>query len=731
MKKHLEYQDEKSHKFWEIEVKDNSQTITYGKVGSKGQSNTKYFPFEEAAINDAEKKIKAKIKKGYFEISDEEIIYKTLSFEEANKAYKLDYEIMESMDNGYSVLVFEGDTIIDGDFSNWAGRFKKVEHSFLLFTGNLTVNGNTKLNGDLMFAVLGNFTSDYFYTNWGSYSLVVGNATIKYAVSVNYNDAYSDILGETTVPFYFNSDNASSINTSKNTISFGTGMADDEDFTLSKNLTRIIKSKYLKIEDDYLEEFKFDSFVETLKQGKSPFINIADKDFSLEFEKKDLLKRIVIKQGKKITSFTIKSQDGVAYVLEMPFLKNLTIEKSVSIPEALINKTSIEKLTTKIKLVNEIEIAKAVGNFNQIKELVVEDPFYRCKFNLDEKAPYLFKNLNKLKKLTIQEINQTAFALLPNLEQLYLTIDDSSNISGKHNLLKKLVIHKSRGEFENIHQFPNLEEFQLLDSFDLNKMAAPLQLKKLKKVILSYSYISDEIKQFFSCINLEYLSLTNEFSSFKRNDILGIRKLENLKHLELKIDLNSSYGRLTAIKGFNKQNINEIATLKKLKTLDLTGSIITIEDFEYLNKELPNTNITATIEQYSKNDDIKELTLIKTKQEFSISIFESGEGINTKKCKSLEDALNQIKAFKLKSTSAGWGKSVFIYNNDLGKYHLEYSVRITLKNNELSFKYSYRDKDDKQVHSTKVENYANYDDAEKAFTDFITKKLENGYETCD
>ena len=36
MKKHLEYQDKKSHKFWEIEVKDNSQTVTYGKVGTKG-----------------------------------------------------------------------------------------------------------------------------------------------------------------------------------------------------------------------------------------------------------------------------------------------------------------------------------------------------------------------------------------------------------------------------------------------------------------------------------------------------------------------------------------------------------------------------------------------------------------------------------------------------------------------------------------------------------------------
>ncbi len=67
MKKYLEYKDEKSHKFWAIEVKDNSRTVTYGKVGSKGRSSTKTFDTAEAAQKDAEKMIKAKIKEGYKE----------------------------------------------------------------------------------------------------------------------------------------------------------------------------------------------------------------------------------------------------------------------------------------------------------------------------------------------------------------------------------------------------------------------------------------------------------------------------------------------------------------------------------------------------------------------------------------------------------------------------------------------------------------------------------------
>ncbi len=725
MKKYLEYKDEKSHKFWEIEVKDNTHTVTYGKVDTNGRSSTKTFDTAEMAQKDAEKLIKAKIKKGYTEISNQEIAYKTLSFEEAEKEYKLDYEMVEILDAGYPVLVFEGNTTIDGDFANWAKKFEDIDHSFLLFTGNLTVNGTVKLDGDIQIVVLGNLVCDYFYSDY-TYNLIVGNANIKYAIALIHNDAYTDILGKTTVPFYFNEDNASSINPSKQTICFGTGMSDDEDLSfLGEDLKNMIKAKYL-------EDFDFDLFVEDLKQGKSPFINIADKDFLLEFEKKELLKNIRIKPGKKITSFTIKWQDDVVYVLEMPFLKNLTIKNIDSIPEELINKTSIEKLTIDIKLVATNEnIAKAVGNFKQIKELIIKGVFYRYKFNLDETAPVLFKNLSNLKKLTIHEINNTAFELLPNLESVNLTMGDSSDISGQHNLLKKLVIHHSRGEFETIHQFPNLREFHLLKGFRLNKMAEPLQLEKLKKVILEYNYISEGLKQFYTCPNLEYLSVTNDFSATKRNDVIGIGKLQKLKYLALKIDLSSSYGRKTAFKAFDKQNINEIATLKNLKTLDLTGSLITAEDFEYLSNELPNTNISATIDQYDRDGYKKEFSLIKSKKEYSISIYEYYERTKIKKCKSLQDAFEKTNKLKRKAISEGWGRAIFIYNNSLGGHHPEYSARITLKNNELTFKYSYKDENDNQVENIKVESYNSFYDAEKALTNFLIEKVQQGYRMCD
>ena len=67
MKTYLEYQDEKSHKFWEIEIAENSFTVSYGKVGTNGQSKTKTFADVETAEKEAKKLIEQKRKKGYEE----------------------------------------------------------------------------------------------------------------------------------------------------------------------------------------------------------------------------------------------------------------------------------------------------------------------------------------------------------------------------------------------------------------------------------------------------------------------------------------------------------------------------------------------------------------------------------------------------------------------------------------------------------------------------------------
>lgn len=70
MKRELVYMDAKSSKFWSIELSGSSHTVTFGRIGSAGQSATKSFPSEEAARKDMEKLIREKLYKGYVDAGE-------------------------------------------------------------------------------------------------------------------------------------------------------------------------------------------------------------------------------------------------------------------------------------------------------------------------------------------------------------------------------------------------------------------------------------------------------------------------------------------------------------------------------------------------------------------------------------------------------------------------------------------------------------------------------------
>ncbi len=69
MRKYLEYHDNKSSKFWEIEVDGKKQKVCFGKITANGQTQVKEFDSTDLALKDAEKQIKLKLKKGYAEIA--------------------------------------------------------------------------------------------------------------------------------------------------------------------------------------------------------------------------------------------------------------------------------------------------------------------------------------------------------------------------------------------------------------------------------------------------------------------------------------------------------------------------------------------------------------------------------------------------------------------------------------------------------------------------------------
>ncbi len=66
----FEFHDEKSDKFWTIELSGLTHTVCYGRVGTSGQSKTKEFESNDKAFASYEKLISEKLKKGYQEVED-------------------------------------------------------------------------------------------------------------------------------------------------------------------------------------------------------------------------------------------------------------------------------------------------------------------------------------------------------------------------------------------------------------------------------------------------------------------------------------------------------------------------------------------------------------------------------------------------------------------------------------------------------------------------------------
>ena len=64
----FEYKDAKSSKFWEVETKGKTLHVTFGKIGTAGQSKPKAFSTADKANAEMEKLIREKTGKGYVEV---------------------------------------------------------------------------------------------------------------------------------------------------------------------------------------------------------------------------------------------------------------------------------------------------------------------------------------------------------------------------------------------------------------------------------------------------------------------------------------------------------------------------------------------------------------------------------------------------------------------------------------------------------------------------------------
>jgi predicted DNA-binding WGR domain protein len=66
-RREFQFSDDKSNKFWIIELDGNEFTVNFGRIGTNGQTQTKEFASPEAAKKEYDKLIAEKVKKGYKE----------------------------------------------------------------------------------------------------------------------------------------------------------------------------------------------------------------------------------------------------------------------------------------------------------------------------------------------------------------------------------------------------------------------------------------------------------------------------------------------------------------------------------------------------------------------------------------------------------------------------------------------------------------------------------------
>ncbi|MCV9926166.1 DUF6493 family protein [Flavobacterium sp. LS1R49] len=107
MKKHLKFIDGNSDKFWQIEVAGLKYTVTYGKNGTSGTSQTKSFDTDEESLKVAKKLLDEKIKKGYSENGDVTVAPKPKTAKSSNSDTILEeYDAIIKSKNIDSLLPF-------------------------------------------------------------------------------------------------------------------------------------------------------------------------------------------------------------------------------------------------------------------------------------------------------------------------------------------------------------------------------------------------------------------------------------------------------------------------------------------------------------------------------------------------------------------------------------------------------------------------------------------------
>jgi predicted DNA-binding WGR domain protein len=279
MKNYFEYQDNKSHKFWEITLEGLNLTTCYGKINTDGQVSEKTFESIEKAEKEYNKLIAEKTKKGYKNnnnLNNEKMENsKKINLEEALELIsqtnsELNEEIIDELKPFYeitdeNIVLYSGDTDLK-DFL--------VGNDICIINGNLTVNNLIEDCNEVdssLLIVLGNvkcknlitlssmhITGDLIVDN-----VILGDSLCDYALNVGGNIKTETILDYGHSIVSFKKITAATI--------FSFNSIEDEKGTIEANLTsEDLVDEIVEIDNDERIE-NLSKTIDFIKNGGTKF----------------------------------------------------------------------------------------------------------------------------------------------------------------------------------------------------------------------------------------------------------------------------------------------------------------------------------------------------------------------------------------------------------------------------------------------------------------------------
>jgi hypothetical protein len=183
-----------------------------------------------------------------------------------------------------NVAVLTGDIYINGNLdSSWIiEQVKELgRNGFMtLIVGNVIIDGDI-IDDDISFLIIkGNLKCNYIYSENGHID-VYGDLDVKYAIAGEYNDGHIEVFGKTTVPYILTYDHQISIVPTTETICIEHCGFETENIGVCTYENLNYYNEYLEnaaqlfrpeIYSD--EAFDLEKFIEIVKKGENPFIEV-------------------------------------------------------------------------------------------------------------------------------------------------------------------------------------------------------------------------------------------------------------------------------------------------------------------------------------------------------------------------------------------------------------------------------------------------------------------------